>query len=100
MFKKSIFILSVLLLWQTIEIQAADIILVTEYADTNLDGIQDDQELVDWLVNEGHSVDVRRNYWIMLDSDKIAELNSADLVIVSRLTDSAFYSHGAATVQW
>lgn len=100
MFKKSILIIAVLLLGRTVEMQAAEIILVTEYADTNLDGIQDDQELVDWLVNEGHNVDVRRNNWIMLDSGKIAELNSADLIIISRLADSAFYSHGATMAQW
>ena len=100
MFKKFLLILGVLLFGLTIEMQAAEIILVTEYADTNLHSIYDDQELIDWLVNEGHRVDVRRNYWTTLDSDKIAELNSADLIIVSRLTDSAFYSDGVSTTQW
>jgi len=79
---------------------ATNIIVVTENIDKNLDRVADDQGLIDWLVAEGHSVDVRRNLWDHLDSKRIAELNVADLVIVSRLADSGLYIHGDETTEW
>ncbi len=79
---------------------AANVIVVTDNIDKNLDGVADDQGLIDWLVAEGHSVDVRRNAWYALNSDLIAQLNAADLVIVSRLTDSGGYIQGNETTQW
>lgn len=98
--KKCVLILTVLTLWQASVMQAANIIVVSEDIDLDLDGVADDQGLVDWLVAEGHSVDIRRNLWESLDSDRIAELNAADLIIVSRLTDSALYSYGYEPTQW
>jgi len=100
MLKKSIMILTLLLLWQASAAWAAEIIVVTENIDQDMDRLADDQELVDWLVAEGHSVQVRRNNWMILDSDKIDELNAADLIIVSRLTDSAYYDDGDEKTQW
>ena len=79
---------------------AANIIVVTQDADWDRDGAPDDQELIDWLVAEGHSVDVRRNYWDHLDSQRSAELNAADLIIVSRLIDSSVYDYGSAATRW
>jgi hypothetical protein len=79
---------------------AANIIVVTQNVDWDRDGVSDDQGLVDWLVAEGHCVDVRRNHWDHLDSQRIAELNAADLIIVSRLTDSGLYDYGSAAPQW
>jgi hypothetical protein len=65
---------------------ASEIIIawVTESTDQNEDGIIDDQGWYDWLESEGHTVDYQPDYWMELDSDKIEELNAADLVIVSR----------------
>jgi hypothetical protein len=79
---------------------AANIIVVAENIDTNLDRIPDDQGLIDWLVAEGHAVDVRRNTWDQLDATRLAELNAADLIIVSRLTDSSLYAQGNEATQW
>lgn len=79
---------------------AANILVVAEDFDRDLDGLPDDQSFIDWLVAEGHSVDLRRGVWRWLDSDRIAELNAADLIIVSRLTDSSLYSSGSAPTQW
>ena len=45
-------------------------------------------------------MDVRRNTWDRLDSKRMAELNAADLVLVSRLTDSGLYDYGNAPTQW
>ena len=90
---------ALLLCWVSVA-PAANIIVVAEYVDRDLDRIPDDQGLIDWLVAEGHSVDIRRNNWDHLDSQRIAELNAADLVIVSRLTDSGLYDYGSAPTQW
>jgi len=78
----------------------ADIILVTEAIDWDLDGLRDDHTLETFLVSEGHSVDVRPDYWKMLTPDKIAELNAADLIIFSRSTWSNNYIEGDETIQW
>jgi len=78
----------------------ANIILVTEAIDWDLDGLRDDHALESFLVSEGHSVDVRPDYWKVLTPDKIAELNAADLIIVSRLTWSSHYDDGDEITQW
>ncbi len=79
---------------------AANIIVVTEHEDRNVDGVADDQGLIDWLVAEGHSVDILRNPWASLDSERVAQLEAADLVLVSRLTNSGLYVQGDETTQW
>jgi hypothetical protein len=79
---------------------AANIIVVTENVDKNLDRVPDDQGLIDWLVAEGHSVDVRRNAWGALDAKLLAQLNAADLIIVSRLATSGGYDYGVAPTLW
>jgi len=60
-----------------------------------------DQGWVDLLRNNGYIVDYKgedgstdRLYWRTLDAGKIAELNAADLVIVSRDSDSGQYDDG------
>jgi hypothetical protein len=78
----------------------ADIILVTEAIDWDMDGLRDDHSLETFLVSEGHSVDVRPDYWKTLDPDKINELNAADLIIFSRLNWSKNYDDGNETTQW
>ncbi len=89
------------LLWGAVATApAANIIVVTENVDKNLDRVADDQGLIDWLIAEGHSVDVRRNAWEALDSALVAQLNKADLVIVSRLVTSTSYIQGDEPTQW
>jgi hypothetical protein len=79
---------------------SANIILVTEAIDWNMDGLRDDHALETFLVSEGHNVDVRPDYWKVLTPAKIAELNAADLIIFSRLAWSDNYSEGNETTQW
>jgi hypothetical protein len=79
---------------------SAHIILVTEGIDWDLDGLRDDHALETFLISEGHRVDVRPDYWKVLTPDKIAELNAADLIVVSRLTWSSYYDDGNETTQW
>jgi len=100
MLKKSAILLTVLLWGHTSVLQAANIVVVSEYIDRDLDRVADDQGLIDWLVAEGHSVDIRRNTWESLNPQRLGELNAADLIIVSRLTDSALYIHDEEPTQW
>jgi hypothetical protein len=79
---------------------AANIIVVTDNLDRNLDGVADDQGLIDWLVAEGHSVDVWRNPGKPLDSQRVSRLQTADLVVVSPLAESSLYSQSKETTQW
>jgi hypothetical protein len=76
------------------------IIYVTDVPDRNSDGIYDDQSFIDWLVNEGYNVDARRGYWKELDPNKIAELEAADLVLISRGTDTGQYNQAPEPTQW
>jgi hypothetical protein len=80
--------------------QAADIILVTEDHDYDEDGIQDDQGLVDWLVAEGHTVDVQRDKWVTFERTTASTLNRADLIILSRTTSSGNYDDDNEPTQW
>ncbi len=98
--RKLILVAAVLLWGAAAAAPAADIIVVTDNIDKNRDGVADDQGLIDWLIAEGHSVDVRRNAWHTLDSALLAQLNAADLVIVSRLTDSGGYIQDDETTLW
>jgi hypothetical protein len=79
---------------------SANIILVTEEIDWDMDGLRDDHSLETFLISEGYNVDVRPDYWKVLTSDKIAELNAADLIIFSRSTWSDNYSEGNEATQW
>jgi uncharacterized surface protein with fasciclin (FAS1) repeats len=100
MCKKTLFLLAVLGLVLSSAVQAANITVVTENVDREPDGVVDDQGLIDWLVAAGHAVDVQRDYWWTLDDAKIAALNAADLVIISRLSNSGNYDDGAEVTQW
>jgi hypothetical protein len=73
------------------------------------DGVADDQGWIDLLAAQGYDVSVRgavpegenyNPYWMELDGDKIAELNAADLVIISRNTNSGNYDDGDEPTQW
>ena len=61
-----------------------------------------DQSYVDLLVANGYTVsaDFRSDQGATLDAARIAALNAADLIIVSRHTDSGRYDDGDETAQW
>jgi hypothetical protein len=103
MFKKMIYLTSlalVLVFCLTSSVHAANIIWVTETRDDDVDGVQDDQAFVDWLAAERHTLDVRIGYWVNLDPAKADELNAADLVIVSRSSNSGSYDDGDEPTLW
>ena len=78
----------------------ANIIVVTDAADSDRNGLRDDHDLETFLVSEGHFVDVRPDYWHDLNPAKMAELEAADLIIVSRTADSAYCNDGDEPTQW
>jgi hypothetical protein len=86
--------------------ECANIIWVADTFDESGDGIQDDQTWVDILEEEGHTVTYTKansqgdGYWRTLDDAKIAALNTADLVIVSRCSASGAYSNDNESRQW
>ncbi|MBN1361768.1 MAG: discoidin domain-containing protein [Sedimentisphaerales bacterium] len=81
-------------------VQGATIIWVGENDDQNGDGVVDDVYWPIWLAEQGYTVDLRRGYWETLNEAKVAELNQADLVIVSRNTDSDAYANGQEVALW
>ena len=101
------FVCFVLVLGMVSSAYAANIIWVSDASDYNSDGALDDRGWVDLLRAEGYSVDYKGeggseapDYWYWrgtLDAAKIAELNAADLVIVSRDTGSGSYN---VPTQW
>jgi hypothetical protein len=88
-------------------ISAANIIWVSDQYDELTDQIPDDMGWVDVLEANGYTVDntsgaaFGNGYWRTLDTDKIATLNAADLVIVSRGSNSGDYASDATEIeQW
>jgi len=85
--------------------QAAKIIWVSDRYDEKVDGAPDDAAGPAFLESQGYTVDYRgtagNGYWRTLDAAKIAELNAADVILVSRSTDSGTYANDATEVaQW
>jgi len=83
-----------------------DIVLVSDMYDEKIDGSPDDLDLVKLLLDAGYVVDYTAGaamgdgYWRTLDDEKIATLNAARLVIVSRNADSGSYDNDDAVSQW
>ncbi len=100
MLKNTILLLVGLALCLIPTVRAANIIYVSENDDQNADGVIDDIRWPAWLAEQGFTVSVQRNNWLTLDAAKIATLNQADLVIVSRNTDSGDYANSGEAAQW
>ena len=77
----------------------ANIVWVSGFYDDNGDGAPDDQEWVDILTAAGHTVDYNPG-WLELDDAQVATLNAADLVIVSRNSNSGDYDDGDEVALW
>ncbi len=69
---------------------------------TPSNGVPADQGWVDLLIAQGYTVDLsfRNKEARTLDATKIAALNAADLIIISRDTNSGDYDDGTETAQW
>ena len=81
-------------------VQAANIIWISGFYDDNGDGEPDDQAWVDMLEAQGYTVDYTEG-WIDLDDSMITALNAADLIIISRNSNSGDYANDATEIsQW
>ena len=103
MYKKLTFLALALLLCFAATVNAVTIIWVSDAYDDNGDGEPDDQPWIDLLEANGYTVEpsFRNQEGRTLDDDKIAALNAADLIIVSRNSNSGDYASDATEVtQW
>ncbi|OHB59743.1 MAG: hypothetical protein A2167_07695 [Planctomycetes bacterium RBG_13_46_10] len=90
----SLLLLSLCLI-TSVNAKTITIVWVSMDWDADSDGINDSQEWVDKLTDEGYTIDFRPAYWDELTEDKVVELNAADLVIVSATTQSGILSTDA-----
>jgi regulation of enolase protein 1 (concanavalin A-like superfamily) len=96
MIKKLIPLLLLLSLCVITSVNAQNIVWVAMDWDADSDGVNDSQEWVDLLTDEGYTIDFRPAYWDELTEDKVVELNAFDLVIVSATTQSGVLATDAA----
>ena len=103
MFRKLMFLVLLLAFGLTVPVNAATIVWVSGSFDDNADGEPDDQPWIDMLEANGYTVDLsfRNQEARTLDDDKIAALNTAELIIISRNSNSGDYANDATEVtQW
>lgn len=87
-------------------VEATNIIWVSDATDVTGEPSPDDQGWVDMLKTHGYNIDYTKGdsphngYWRTLDDDKIAALNAADLIIVSRCSTSGYYDDDDEPTQW
>src|SRR3990170_3204458 len=109
MCKKAIFMLLAFTFALAAPAHAATIMWVSDAYDDDTNTVTDDLGFVQLLRDQGYTVDYRGEggaasagyrYWRTLDAGKIAELNAADLIIVSRNLNSGDYDDGTEPTQW
>ncbi len=102
MSKKLVYLVLVLAFCLASSVHAATIIWVSDFYDDNNDGAPDDQAWVDLLEAQGYTVnlDFRNQEGRTLDAAKIDALNAADLIIVSRNSNSGSYDDDDEPTQW
>ena len=100
MLNKSIITVFVLFVLVTAPVHAATIVWVSEWM-TNPQGLSYDHGWIELLEADGHTVlaDTTNNY-MTLDAGKLATLENADLIIVSRTTNSGNYVEEDEETQW
>ncbi|HUT46450.1 MAG TPA: PA14 domain-containing protein, partial [Sedimentisphaerales bacterium] len=107
MYRKSLYSCLALVFCLASSLSAANIIWVSDWYDERVDGVPDDYAWIDFLEAQGYTVDNQpaassgNGYWRTLDNDKIAVLNAADLVIISKNSNSGDYANDVTEVtQW
>ncbi|MBN2181936.1 MAG: discoidin domain-containing protein [Sedimentisphaerales bacterium] len=101
MFKKPMSVVFILSILMIVPVHAQTIVWVSEWL-PNADGLSCDYEWIDLLETEGYTViaDTTTNY-MTLDQSRLAALNDADLVILSRTSNSGNYANDATEItQW
>lgn len=101
MSKKLVYLVLVLAFCLASPVPAATIIWVSDNK-TPTDGVPADQPWVDLLEAQGYTVnlDFRNQEGRSLDAAEIEVLNAADLIIISRDTNSGDYANGDTPTQW
>jgi hypothetical protein len=98
--KKLVFLIALIAACLSPCAQGTTVVWVAE-ALSNSAGVPYDQGWVDLLTAQGYTVSVDRGGWMTLDAAHLATLEAADLVIVSRTTNSGNYATDATEVtQW
>jgi len=100
MLKKSIFTVFVLSIFITTPVHAETIVWVSEWL-TNPQDLSFDHGWIELLEADGHTViaDTAIDH-MTLDAAKLATLENADLIIVSRTSNSGNYDDGDEITQW
>jgi hypothetical protein len=100
MFRKILYLFGALILLLGGSGYAKTIVWVSE-TNADADSVYYDQGWIDLLEDAGYTVDFRPGEWMTLDADKLATLESADLIIGSRNSNSGNYATDTAEVtQW
>ena len=73
-----------------------NIIWVCTTIDNLADGLNDDHEWPEWLQSQGHTVDYTKDKWNAVTADQVAQLNAADVIIISRAMASSTLATNAA----
>jgi hypothetical protein len=102
MYRKLLFLALVAVFCMISSTHAATIIWVSDNKTPTAAGIPADQAWVDLLTAQGYTVNLsfRNKEARTLDDAKIAALNAADLIIISRDTNSGDYDDGQEITQW
>ena len=103
MCKKLMFLVLALAFCLMTTANAATIIWVSGAYDDNGDGEPDDQPWIDWLEANGYTVDTsfRSQESNTLNDDIVATMNAADLIIISRNSNSGDFASDATEItQW
>jgi len=100
MYKKMTFFALAWVLCLMTTANAINIVWISE-TNADADSVYFDQGWIDLLKAEGYTVDFQPSEWMDLDDDKLATLESADLIIASRNSNSGNYASDPAEVtQW
>ena len=100
MFKKRFYSFLTIVLFLSLSTYAHHIVWISE-TNANTDLIYFDQGWVDLLEDARYTVDFRPGEWMILDADELVTLESADLIIVSRNSNSGNYATDVTEViQW
>jgi hypothetical protein len=100
MFRKTVYSFLTIVLWLGLSAYAQNIVWISE-TNADADSVYFDQGWIDLLEAEGYTVDFRPGEWMDLDTDKLATLESADLIIASRNSNSGNYATDPTEVtQW
>jgi len=100
MFRKILYLFWAIVFWLGLSAHAQNIVWISE-TNADADLVYFDQGWIDLLEDAGYTVDFRPSEWMTLDADKLATLESADLIIGSRNSNSGNYATDATEVtQW